>query len=172
MTIYFFPINAHGYPDPIIVHRSLNAWKIYMICLKPLEKASLIYQDRRAIDKRYHNTIEDLFAGLLRATDSGQPLSAHYHKKGDLHPAFTITYTNHENISKQIKIYRVRQGDIRLYFIYRSENTIILLKMLVKLEKTLPASEQNKIEKLAKLVLRLKDPENINQRLISVNVDE
>jgi hypothetical protein len=167
MDIYFHLVEGFGYPDPLKAPlRSDNAWKIYMICIKPHKKFSLIYADTARLEANEKVVVSQLFSSLLIATASGQPLSAHYHKKGDCHPAFDMSYKDHEGKHKSITVHRLRQGDVRLYFIYRSDNTIILLKLLAKFTQKLEKTHQGTITRLAQIVLRLKDPEQIRERVI------
>ena len=77
-----------------------------------------------------------------------------------------MSYKDHKGQHKTITVYRIRQDNVRLYFIYRSEKTIILLKVLAKFKRKLPDSDQTQIEKLARIVLKLKDPEQIRERII------
>jgi hypothetical protein len=168
MSIYFHLVEGYGYPDPLTVpDRTPASWKIYMVCIKPFPKFSLIYRDAAKLEQCEKNDVSQLFNTLLIATVSGQDLGKHYHKKGDCHPAFPkVAYKDHAGKDKKITIYRLRQNDIRLYFIYRSDNTIILLKLLPKFSLKLEASSQKEIETLAKIVLKLKDPEQIRERII------
>lgn len=167
MDIYFHLVEGFGYPDPLkVLPRTNKSWKIYMICIKPSERFSLIYADTSRLEENEKNDVSQLFNSLLIATNSGQPLSAHYHKKGDCHPAFDMSYKDHEGQHKTITVYRLRQNDLRLYFVYRSENTIILLKLLPKFTDKLENANKTAIITLAKIVLRLKDPEHIRERVI------
>ena len=167
MSIYFHFVEGFGYPEPLKTPpRTKDSWKIYMICIKPYEKYSLIYADTARLEAKQKVVVPQLFSSLLIATLSGQPLSAHYHKDGDCHPAFDMSYKDHEGRHKTITVYRIRQDDLRLYFIYRSGNTIILLKLLPKFKVKLKSSDQTMIENLARIVLRLKDPEQIRERVI------
>ena len=169
MNFYFHPIIAYGYPEPIFIHeRSENAWKIYMICLAQTEKSSLIYKDRLDIEKIYHSAINNLFSTLLINTSSGQDLSVHYHKEGDIHPALSVSYKDFKGASKKQTVFRIRQGDLRLYFIYRSKRTIILLKLMVKHTDDLTDSKKNYLSKLASIVLKMKDPDDIENRILHV----
>lgn len=167
MSIYFHLVEGFGHPKPLTVTpRTKESWKIYMICIQPNEKCSLIYADTARLEAREKVVVPQIFNSLLIATHSGQPLSAHYHKEGDCHPAFDMSYEDHDGRHKTITVHRLRQDDIRLYFIYRSYKTIILLKILPKFKRKLPSSDQTAIERLAKIVLKLKDPEQIRERII------
>lgn len=160
-------VEGFGHPKPLTsIPRTKDSWKVYMICVQQNEKCSLIYADTARLAAKEKTVVPEMFNSLLIATHSGQPLSAHYHKEGDCHPAFDMSYKDHKGQHKTITVYRIRQDNVRLYFIYRSEKTIILLKVLAKFKRKLPDSDQTKIETLARIVLKLKDPEQIRERII------
>ena len=72
-----------------------------------------------------------------------------------MHDALEFSYTDVSGATVIDKIWRIRQGDLRLYFIYFPPGKrLVLLNIWVKKQDKLTASEENSLSNLAEKVMK------------------
>ena len=149
MLLYYKPFKATGHPKGMTVFTvTKNSWRIYLLCSSANLGDCYIYNDANSLQSAYKSQYKNMMKVLAQNCESGKPLSVFYDKK-KCHPISTV---NIEGVEE--KIWRIRQGDLRLCFVYLPpEKRIIILTLLVKKSDKLKPSEEQALQFLAKSVL-------------------
>lgn len=161
MSLHYKHFTATGHPKPINTFRvTKNSWRIYLLCTTSNLSSCCIYLDATSLEKIYKSQYKTMMRVLGQHCESGKPLNLFYDKKG-CHPILSIKIHG-----KEEKIWRIRQGDLRLCFVYLPpEKRIILLRLFVKKNDKLKSKESSSLELLAKQVLT-DDTSTFNRRVI------
>jgi len=155
MTITLKPLEFTGHPDHITLFTiSENSWKI-LKCFSSESPKSNFHDDIRNLQAIDHSKAKNMFVTLGQKCESGIPLNELYPIES-LHAAHTFSYTNHDGEHVIDNIWRIRQGDLRLYFIYLSNKRIALLHLWYKRKNQLSMSEKKQLETLAIAVIQSK----------------
>ncbi len=156
MTITLAPLEFSGHPGPVkLFNVTPLSWKIFK-CFSDEYPESNFHDDIRALPASEKSKAKTLFWTLGQKCESGTPLVDMYH--GDLlHQACDYSYTNSKGEHVVDKVWRIRQGSLRLYFIYLSDKRIALLHLWEKRQDKLSDSEENKLQKLAEAVAKSED---------------
>jgi len=86
-------------------------------------------------------------------------LNEMYDKK-KLHCALEFSYKNRKGEHVIDNVWRIRQDELRLYFIYLNGKIIVLLHLWYKRNDTLSDSEEKQLGKLAEAILLQVEAEN------------
>lgn len=145
----FFTRLKTGHPGPLKPPEDREgSWKVYHVCELADPRSSTTYADLAALEYKDKIQARETFEHLNNCAQTGLPLSSLFDEK-QCHPAhaFTPEYQNHEE-----KIWRIRGGPIRVYFIYLPEKRIVILKTSAKRKDKLSEREKKELEALAKIV--------------------
>ena len=153
MDITLKPFRATGHPKPVASFKvTEKSWKIFTYH----SQLSDFYELAKNLEKKEKIQAQTMLMQLGQRCESGQPLENMYDSK-KLHDS-CIFQLIIANTQKEDKIYRIRHGNLRLYFIYYSpRKEIILLTILIKKEKKLPKSVEVHLKNLASSIY---DPSN------------
>lgn len=151
MTINYIAFTSTGHP--VSVNSFLitkNSWKVYLLCDTDFMNYCYFYDDvnnlKSDIDR---NKIPVAMLNLGQACESGIPLKNLYNEK-KCHEAITFSFNN-----KDIDIWRVRQGDIRIYFIYLPPTKrIVILGVRSKRKEDISEKDKKHFISLANTVLK------------------
>jgi len=100
-----------------------------------------------------------LFTVLGQKCESGKPLHEMYDKK-KLHSALEFSYENRRGEHVTDNVWRIRQENLRLYFIYLHDKRIVLLHLWYKRVDNLSESEEKHLGDLAEAILLQVEAEN------------
>jgi len=154
MAIRLQPLEFSGHPKELKLFKVTPlSWKIYK-CFSDSYPESNLHQDIRDLPANERSKAKNLFYMMGQKCESGQLLENMY--LGDLlHNACNFTYTNLAGEHVIDKVWRIRQGDLRLYFIYKPPGKrIVLLHLWEKREDKLSASEERQLQVLAEAVMK------------------
>ncbi len=149
MTINYIAFTSTGYPKSINTFTiTKNSWHVYLLCDTDLEGYCYFYNDVKQIknveDKK---KVQNALLQLGQRCESGNPLKEFYDEK-KCHEAFTFSLFKHSDNTQDV--WRIRQGDVRIYFIYLPpEKRIILLGVSVKRKDNISEKEKNHLTSLA-----------------------
>ncbi len=150
MTLYYKLFEATDHPKNLSTFTiTANSWHIYLLCSSEDLRSCHIYTDAHNLQKIYLNQYRTMMRILGQHCESGLPLTNYYDKKS-CHDVKDIDLAN----GQKEKIWRIRQGRLRLYFVYLPpERRLILLRVLVKNDDKLNKNEENSLVSLAKQVM-------------------
>lgn len=142
---YYFARLEVGYPDPLTRPQDQrNSWRVYVLCTGRTTGSSTTRADVQACQSATDQaSMRSAFMSLLNRAVTGQSLTDLYDVK-TCHEAFEYLRQG-----MPTKVWRIRNGNVRLYFIYVSPKRIILLKTSVKRTQKLSKAEENEIIELA-----------------------
>ena len=148
MPLYYKPFTATGHPHGMTSFVSTpNSWKVYLLCQTSDVRSCYIFIDRVHLQAKDLGKFKTMLSQLGKHCESGIPLSTYYDEKS-CHPAFSFTHNG-----KEEKVWRIRQGNLRLYFIYLPpEKRIVLLHIWVKNTDKISNAEQSSLQRLAESV--------------------
>ena len=154
MTITLVQCKSTGHPNPTQTFKITdNSWKIFK-CFSTETPESNFHEDVKRLLPIDRKKAQILFVQLGKICESGQNLSFFYDKKA-LHDALEFRYTDVSGATVIDKIWRIRQGDLRLYFIYFPPGKrLVLLNIWVKKQDKLTSSEKNALSDLAEKVMK------------------
>ena len=154
MTITLVQCKSTGHPNSTQTFKITdNSWKIFK-CFSTETPESNFHEDVKRLLPIDRKKAQILFVQLGKRCESGQNLSFFYDKKA-LHDALEFSYTDVSGATVIDKIWRIRQGDLRLYFIYFPPGKrLVLLNIWVKKQDKLTASEENSLSNLAEKVMK------------------
>ena len=149
MTLYYKHFTATSHPKGMTSFViTNNSWKVYLLCETNDVRSCYIFIDRTNLQVKDLSKFKTMFRQLGKHCESGMPLT-NYYDENDCHYPFTFKYKG-----KEEKVWRIRQGNLRLYFVYLPpEKRIILLHVWVKHTDDLSKSEKSSLQKLAKSVI-------------------
>lgn len=150
MTLNYIAFTSTGHPvsvNSFVITK--NSWKVYLLCDTNFPNYCYFYDDAKSlksdIDK---NKVPVAMFNLGQACESGIPLKNVYNEK-KCHEAITFTFEN-----KDIDIWRIRQGHIRIYFIYLPPTKrIVILGMRAKRTGDISTKDKKHFKSLATAVL-------------------
>ncbi len=153
MTITLVPCITTGHPKPSKTFKvTEKSWKIFK-CFSSERPDSNFHEDVKKLLPMELKKAQNLFIQLGLRCQSGQDLSFFYDKKA-LHDVLEFTYTDLSGATVIDKVWRIRQGDVRLYFIYFPPGKrLVLLNIWVKRQDKLSSSQEKSLSDLAKKVL-------------------
>jgi mRNA-degrading endonuclease RelE of RelBE toxin-antitoxin system len=154
MTIRLVPLEFSGHPKEVKLFKVTPlSWKIFK-CFSDTTPKTNLHQDIKDLPANERSKAKNLFYTMGQKCESGQSLELLYH--GDLlHDACDFTYTNQAGEHVVDKVWRIRQGDLRLYFIYYPPGKrIVLLHLWEKREDKLSSSEEKHLQALAKEIMK------------------
>lgn len=161
MAVYFTRLRV-GYPDPLQDPPSHhNSWKVFTVCSEETKRSCSTRSDIATLRLKSDVDAEHArcaYQGLQKRAVIGLPLQLQY-DKDTCHEAHSFKKNGHDH-----KIFRVRQGPIRVYFIYLNDKCIVLLKTWTKRKDKLSAGEQLQLENIAELVLNTVDQYGFKDR--------
>lgn len=148
MAIILAPLKLSGHPESTKLFNVTDlSWKVFK-CFSNSYPESNFHDDIKNLPASEKSKAKTLFWTLGQKCESGAPLRDMYNGSL-LHDACNYSYTNNKGEHVIDKIWRIRQGDLRLYFIYLSDKRIALLNLWEKRQDKLSVSEENKLQKLA-----------------------
>lgn len=161
MTIFFTRLKV-GYPGPQKALEDFpDSWKVYTICTNQYTGSSTTIADVKAMEEADKLQARSAYLTLLGKAQTGQPLDVLYDTKR-CHDVYTFDFNNAPST-----IYRIRAGDVRIYFCYLPPSkTIVLLKTKPKHKNELNKSEKNELETIARSVLQYSNPTHFESRVI------
>ena len=161
MTIFFTRLKV-GYPGPLKSLKDFpESWKVYTICTNKHVGSSTTIKDVNELETPDKVHARSAYTTLLGKAQTGQPLKDQYDEK-KCHDVHSFEFNGSEHT-----IYRIRSGDIRIYFCYLPpQKTIVILKTKPKHKEKLSTSEKNELEAIAKNVLQYSSPTEFEKRVI------
>ena len=160
MPLHFSRLRV-GYPDPpkeLVDYP--NSWKVYTICNDEHRGSCTTRRDVGLLEFEDRKKARSAFITLLNRAQTGQPFTALYDEKR-CHEAFEFDYDG-----TPTKIFRLRTGDVRIYFCYLPNKNIVLLSTKSKREDKLNSGEKSELEYIARSILQFSDPYNFTSRVI------
>ncbi|EAW6366324.1 hypothetical protein [Salmonella enterica] len=159
MPIILEEVKISGHPGPVEIFKvTPNSWKVLKCFSSTTPKANL-HEDIKNLQPSDKAKAKNLFTVLGQKCEPGTPLNEMYDKK-KLHCALEFSYKNKKGEHVIDNVWRIRQDELRLYFIYLHEKTIVLLHLWYKREDDLSASEKKQLGKLAEAILLQVEAEN------------
>lgn len=162
MTVYFTRLRV-GYPDPQQEPpNNPGSWKVFTVCADA-SKSSCTTRSDIALIKDEADLIHAraVYQNLQKRAAIGKPLKDQYDEK-KCHEALSFLHNGHDH-----KIFRLRQGAIRVYFLYLNEKRIILIKTWAKRKDKLSEGEEEILKNLGESVLSCVSMHDFKQREIT-----
>lgn len=153
MEIFFTRLKV-GHPEPLKALEDFpESWKVYTICTNRHIGSSTTFKDVSELEDGDKVHARSAYTTLLGKAQIGQPLKDQYDEK-KCHEVHTFDF-NHSPST----IYRIRSGNVRIYFCYLPPHkTIVILKTKPKHKDKLGKSEKNELEAIARNVLQYSNP--------------
>lgn len=159
----FFRRPTLGWPDPIEPPEDWDgAYKIFTVCGTKDPRSCFARADRLALSIGDRKSAQTQLMQLVLRGNQGQPLHTLYHGS-QLHPGHEFTRRPHDK--DPIKVSLIRNGAVRVYFIYL-ERKIVLLRTWAKRKDELSLQETLELERLTRDVLDTCDAYGFENRLI------
>lgn len=161
MELFFTRLRV-GHPEPLKGLEDFpKSWKTYTICTERNRGSSTTLEDVRNLEASDKTHARSAYRTLLEKAQNGLPLPEQYDEK-HCHEAHSFDFNG-----TVVKIYRIRSGDIRIYFCYLPPSKmIVLLKTEPKRKDRLSKSEKRELESITKAVLQYADPSDFELRVI------
>lgn len=161
MTIFFTRLKV-GYPGPLKGPVDFpESWKVYTICTNQYPGSSTTITDVNLLEHTDKYSARSAFKTLLGKAQTGLPLKDQYDEK-KCHEVHSFEFNEETHT-----IYRIRAGDVRIYFCYLPPSkTIVLLKTEPKHKDKLNKKEKNELEIIASSVLQYSKPAQFESRVI------
>lgn len=158
----FFTRLKFGHPEPLkALIDQPQSWKVYTICTERNPRSSTTFKDVSELEASDKTHARSAYVSLLGKAQNGFPLKDQYDKKR-CHEVHSFIFNRIE-----ITIYRIRTGDVRIYFCYLPPHkTIVLLKTKPKHKNELCTKEKNELQAIAEHVLQYSNPEYFESRVI------
>lgn len=158
----FFTRLKFGHPKPLKALDDLpESWRVYTICIDRHIGSSTTFKDVSELESPDKIHARSAYTTLLGKAQNGFPLKDQYDEK-KCHEVHSFDFNGIHS-----KIYRIRAGNIRIYFCYLPPHkTIVLLKTKPKHKKELCEKEKNELETIAKDVLQYSNPADFELRVI------
>lgn len=152
MAIILKQVTISGHPKSVEAYKvTANSW-IVLKCFSSETPKVNLHEDIKKLQPNDQAKAKTLFTVLGQKCESGSPLTAMYDKK-KLHNALDFSYNNQKGEHVTDCIWRIRQDNLRLYFIYLQNKSIALLHLWYKREDELSDSEKMHLTKLATAIL-------------------
>ncbi len=167
MQLYFTRLKF-GHPEPLKALEDFpESWKVYHICIGPHVGSSTTYRDVSELGDEDEVHAKKAYLTLLGKAQTGFPIKDQYDEK-KCHDVHTFDLNKDLHKKQELHtIYRIRAGNIRVYFCYLPPNkTIVILKTRPKLKNELCQSEKNELEDIARSVLQYSNPAIFESRVI------
>lgn len=159
MTIILEEVKISGHPGPVELFKiTPNSWRVLKCFSNTTPKANL-HEDIKKLQQGDARKAKNMFTVLGQKCESGAPLNEMYDKK-KLHEALEFSYTNKKGEQVIDSVWRIRQEDLRLYFIYLSDKRLVLLHLWYKRVDKLSAAEKSHLGNLAGAILLKVEAEN------------
>jgi len=159
MTIILEEVKISGHPGPVEIFKvTPNSWKV-LKCFSSTAPKVNFHEDIKNLQPADRRKAKNLFTVLGQKCESGTPLNEMYDKK-KLHCALEFSYKNRKGEHVIDNVWRIRQDELRLYFIYLNGKIIVLLHLWYKRNDTLSDSEEKQLGKLAEAILLQVEAEN------------
>ncbi|EPA6066319.1 TPA: hypothetical protein QHJ11_004856 [Klebsiella aerogenes] len=159
MPIILEEVKISGHPGPVEIFKvTPNSWKV-LKCFSSTNPKANLHEDIKNLQPSDKKKAKNLFTVLGQKCEPGTPLNEMYDKK-KLHCALEFSYKNKKGEHVIDNVWRIRQDELRLYFIYLHGKTIVLLHLWYKREDDLSESEEKQLGKLAKAILLQVEAEN------------
>lgn len=161
MSLFFSRLKI-GHPEPLKALEDFpESWKVYTICTDCHTGSSTTFKDVSELDALHKKLARSAYATLLGKAQTGQPLKDQYDEK-KCHNVHAFDFNGALST-----IYRIRAGDIRIYFCYLPPSkTIVILKTKSKHKDKLSKGDKNELETIARSVLQYSDPKHFALRQI------
>lgn len=161
MTIHFTRLRV-GYPDPLKHPPDQpGSWRVFVTCDGPSENFSTTRKDVNACASQTDkSTMRSAFIAILAKAVTGLPFEALWDEK-QCHEAHTFTRNHQEE-----KIFRIRSGSIRIYFIYLPCKIILIIKSKAKRTDKLSSGEKKELADMVTDVLDAIDQSSFDARVI------
>ncbi len=149
MSLHYKHFAVTGHPKSTSTFAvTENSWHVYLLCSSSDLRTCYIYNDAINLEKTYKSKYKNMMRVLGQNCESGKPLNIFYNEK-ECHPILTIKVDGNEE-----KIWRIRQGELRLCFVYLPpEKRLILLRLFVKNDDRLKKKEKSSLKLLAEQVI-------------------
>lgn len=161
MAVYFTRLRV-GYPDPLQEPPSHpNSWKVFTVCSEQTKRSCGTRADIAALKQKSEVDVEharSAYQGLQKRAAIGHSLQLQY-DNDTCHEAYSFKHNGHEH-----KVFRIRQGPVRVYFIYLNDKRIAILKTWTKRKDKLSDGEQLQLKHIAELVLNTVDQYDFKNR--------
>jgi hypothetical protein len=161
MTIYFTRLRV-GYPDPLKHPPDQpGSWRVFVMCNGPSEAHNTTRKDVNACESASDKAaMRNAFIAILAKAVTGLPFDALWDDK-QCHEAHTFIRNHQEE-----KIFRIRSGPIRVYFIYLPEKIILIVKSKAKRTDKLSGGEKKELADIVESVLDTLDLSSFNSKVI------
>jgi mRNA-degrading endonuclease RelE of RelBE toxin-antitoxin system len=151
---YHFTRLKVGYPEPLTAPPDHDySWKVYTICKTDNKTSCTTRSDVNLLCVSDKYKARSCFLHIINNAQTGRQFSDLYDEK-QCHEAFSFKHNENNQ-----KIFRVRCGAIRVYFIYLPNKKILLLKTLAKRSGNITKKTKNEIIEIATAVLELNENE-------------
>jgi hypothetical protein len=162
MSIYFTRLRVES-PAPLKELEDWpGCWKVYTICANQSKNSSTTRKDVREMEVADAEKARSAYGNLLNRAYTGRPLETLYDEK-QCHVVHKFDFNG-----SLFKIYRLRAGDIRVYFCYPplGNKNIVLLKTQPKRNDNLSKGEKRELEGIARSVLQYSNLKDFMSRVI------
>lgn len=150
MPVFFTRLKV-GHPEPLKPPEDWEgSWRIYTVCTTSNPKSCTTRTDVSKLELKDKLAARQAYVTFTNRAQTGQNLKDLYDDK-QCHEAHSFKLTAHDDHEE--KIFRIRSGVIRLYFLYLPDRRIILLKTWPKRKDKLSQGEKLELEALARIVL-------------------
>lgn len=120
----------------------INGWKVYGWCSDDDLKSCELLKRLVGMDLKDVNHLMNGMAKLIKLACIGKPLKDMYDSK-KCHEAFTFTRAN----GQEEKVHRIRPGgDVRIYFCYGPDKSIIVFYGVAKRKNNLTVGEKDELK--------------------------
>lgn len=149
MIIQLRQVKATGHPRPVVAFEATDqSWKIFTYH----SDSHNFFESAKALQKLDRDKFQLCIVNLGKRCKSGQPLKEVYDEK-KLHEACKFKFKDETGSYQDDNIYRIRQDDLRLYFIYKPpKKEIILLDVFTKRKDKLSQGEIKRLQNLARSI--------------------
>lgn len=150
-------------PEP---HQEPDAWDLLSVSDEALEDDDLFQQIRELKSRNDQKNALASLHKLVQVAATGHPISGYYDKK-ECHETHHFKYQG-----KTRKIWRIRKGDIRLFFYYGKHRLILLPAVFAKRSDKLTAAQCQKLEAVTKAFIEAEASNTIIIIAAAVDADE
>jgi hypothetical protein len=161
MNIYFTRLVV-GYPEPLKHPPDQpSGWRVFVVCEGPAKANSTTRRDVNACGSQADKiAMRATFISLLAKAATGLPFEALWDEK-QCHEAHSFIRNHQEE-----KIFRIRGGPIRVYYIYLPSKVIFIIKSSAKRTDKLTGGEKKELAGIVSTVLDVIDEFGFDSRTL------
>nr|WP_315484951.1 hypothetical protein [uncultured Undibacterium sp.] len=148
MAIQIVRISNFGHPDPVEIPSDTElSYKLCMLVDTDRQPKELLYGDIFALETIDRAAVQRGLIKFAKAAQTGQGFAVQYDSK-QCHEAFEFVHSH-----KNYTVWRIRQNDIRIYFVYLQFKNICIVKIDSKRTDKLTTSQESEIKSRAQLAI-------------------